>query len=162
MRSFSIDCRVKNIGEATKRFIKVIYVLLLLFGLLFTFWIYSISTPYSYNTYSYKVTCNNGKVFDPTSKPIDHSFDEPYGFNKDQLKSECEYGTAYYVGWSKDLPKNYDISYSEQTHVVTTAVDQIKTTLIAFVIYYIALEIIRRTVLYIFAGKPFINFRRKS
>ena len=153
---------MKNISKILKRFIKVIYIFLLLFGLLFTFWVYTISAPYSYNTYLYNVACNNGKEFDPTSKPTDHSLNEPYLFYEDQLKSECEYGTAYYIELSKDLHKNYDLTYTEHPHVVRTVGDQIRTTLVAFVSYYILLEVVKRILLYIFVGKAFISFKRKG
>ena len=141
------------------RLLKVIYALFLLIGLLFIFITYSSSEPYSYTTYSYKAHCANGKIFDPTSKPIDHSFSEPYGFDEEQIKSECEFGNAWSY-WSGIDNAKYKLTYQAYLNVVRTENDQIKITLIAGAAYYLILEIIRRTILYIFVGKSFISLKR--
>lgn len=146
---------LKGIGF---RFTKVVYILLLLFGFVVGWFMWTISTPYQYSTYSYFVECNNGKTFDPTSKPIDReSYAEPYRFSVDQIKSECEYGTAWNVGWSRNLSKNYRSGYREYNHVTGTIQNQIKNTIIAAAIYYILVEVIRRTILYVFLGKKFLQ-----
>lgn len=139
------------------RLTKVIYVLFLLFGIIVVLFIWNTNSPYTYMTYNYLVTCNNGKTFDPTSKPIDKTNDdEPYSFNDLQLKSECEYGTAFYEGLARQLSKNYFVAYQEEPHIVRTIKDQVKNTIIYVVIYYFLIEIFRRTILYIFLGKRFL------
>jgi hypothetical protein len=97
------------------RLSRVIYVLLLLAGLGVGLSVWD-NHPFTYKTYKYKVECNNGQSFDPTAKPIDKSgYLEPYVFDDLQVKSECEYGTAYNVGLSNELPRNYSLVNQSQT-----------------------------------------------
>jgi hypothetical protein len=154
---------MKTLLKIIWRLVKVTYVLLLLIGPILIFYVWSNTAPYPYTTYSYKVTCNNGKVFDPTSKPIATKFVgyEPLLFNVNELKSECEYGTAYYVGWSSKLADNYVLAKVSEQHFTGTRTDQVKITTIVFFLYYLILEILRRTFLYIFLGKNFISLKNK-
>lgn len=151
---------MEKISEIAWRLIIVAYSILFLGGLLFTSFVWTISKPYSYETYSYLVTCDNGKTFDPTSKPIDkEDYSEPYRFSVNQVKAECAYGDAFLVGWSKDIPKNYFIRKQIHTHIRNTEQDQIHDTVIFVSIYYISLEIIRRTFMFIFLGKNFLTLK---
>lgn len=153
---------MKNLKETGLRATKVLYVLFLLAGLLIGWFIWTINSPYTYNTYGYFVECHNGKTFDPTSKPIDKTnYSEPYSFNDLQLKSECEYGTAFYEGPASKLSKNYRVGYKEYPHVVGSALNQIKNTVIGIATYYFLLEVMRRTLLYIFVGKKFFGLGKK-
>lgn len=144
----------KNIGW---RLLKVTYALLLLFGLIviWIFWI--INEPYTYKTYSYKVTCDNGKEFDPTSKPIHRSYNYngPDSFNVKEIKAECKYGTAWEVDYDLEFT-TYSLTHQEYSHTVRTQIDQIKSTVIAGIIYLLLLEVVRRTFLYVFTGRKFI------
>ena len=153
---------MKNLSQIAKRLSKVIYILFLLSGLLIGWFVWSISAPYSYNTYTYKVVCNNGTTFDPTSKPIDKvNYNEPYTFNNNQVKAECEYGNSFYVGLSEKIDNNYHGYIYPHKVIAQTTLDQIKSTLIFIFIYYLVLEIIRRTFLYIFFGKSFLILSKK-
>ncbi len=153
---------MKRAWEILGRLLKVVYVLFLLFGIGVVWYIWISYAPYSYETYNYLVQCDNGKRFDPTSKPIDKTnFTEPYTFDDLQLKSECEYGTAYYVGWSSKLAKNYFVTNQAHSHAVRTVNDQIKATLLGVVVYYMLLEIVRRIILYIFLGRNFLTLKKK-
>lgn len=83
--------------------------------------------------------------------------EEPYDFLVHQVNSECEYGHA----GEPDLLNNenvreFTIEKTPHIHIVTTKIDQIKNTLITLIVYNTALEIIRRTILYIILGRPFI------
>ena len=147
---------MKNFRSIAWRLIKVIYVLLLLSGLLVVLIVWKASSS-SYQTYSYKVICDNGKTFDPTSKPIDKiGYSDPFEFNENQIKSECKYGTTWYKGWSEELSKNFQLDVK---HIVRTQKDQIITTVIAFILYYLVLELLRRTFLYVVFGKNFLTLK---
>ena len=155
---------MKNLSQIAWRFLKVIYALLLLFGLLPIIAAWNLNSPYSYHTYSsYKVVCNNGKEFDPTSKPIDRlNYSKPIEFDENQLKSECEYGTAYLVGSSANLPKNYELTYKTNAVNVGSKEEQLLVTIMVGVIYCLLLKIGRRIFLYIFFGKSFLPFSKSK
>lgn len=145
---------MKNIFVILKRLLKVVYISLILLGLVVTWKTWeSFREPSPFTDYSYKVVCNNGKTFDPTSKPIKYKYyiGEPLRFDEGNIKAECLYGCAWCIG---GLPgeKNYQL-YSE---LRTTKADQIRTTMIVFFLYYLLLKIFRRTLLYIFLGKRFL------
>jgi len=143
------------------RLIKVVYVLLLLFGIVVGLIAWNINSPYAYTTYSYLVTCDNGKTFDPTSKPIDAKYmgdSTPLFFNSKQIRSECKYGIAYYVGLN--IPDNYELVNIPHEHSTGSQSQQIQNTLITLVVYYLIIEILRRTFLYIFFGKNFIAVKK--
>lgn len=164
---------MKNFLSIIWRLLKVIYVLFLVLGIGVCIIVWINTAPYSFITYSYKVMCNNGKAFDPTSKPIDHSplsLDSiAYGqdrnaltFNDQEIKSECTYGTVFGISLSSNILKNYDFITSTNVHIIRTRDDQIKYTLIAFVSYYLFLEIIRRGFLYIIFGKNFLTLKTNN
>lgn len=151
-----------------KRFLKVLYVLLLVFGLLVGWFVWNLNVPY--NTYSYVVKCDNGKVFDPESKPINSTGKSSYSsgyidntklfdFDQNQIKAECIYGRAASDWQTYNLPKNYVMDIIK--HNPVTLKSQIISTVETMVIYYIGLEILRRTFIYIFLGKPFFKTKSK-
>jgi len=164
------------------RFIKVVYVVLLLVGLFVVYNIWTENQPEPYHSYSYKVTCNNGKSFDPTSKPIevinkdeinnnflslskDNILDETEKkFNTIELNSECEHGNAFYYLWQYQPPTTpeYNIVTTKYDHITKTQTDQILDTVIIFILYYLFLEILRRIFLYIFLGKNFITLKNSN
>lgn len=126
---------------------------LLVVGLLFTWIKWKNSKPYSYESISYKVDCDNGRTFDPTSKPIRRSYDsysKSLVFNEDELKSECEHGTVYRFSKSE---KNYQLHQITSENTIGSKTDQVKTSISAFTMYYLTLEILRRTFLYVVFGK---------
>jgi hypothetical protein len=169
---------VKNLSQIAWRLLKVVYVLFLLFGLLVALFAWSSAAPLTENTYgNYLVTCDNGKTFDPTSKPIDTSgasenlpgfhyssyVEEPYPFNANQIKAECKYGNAFLIGYGTDLDRvNYNLTYKTYPHDIRTVSDQISGTVISIAVYYLILEILRRTFMYIFLGKKFISLPIKK
>jgi hypothetical protein len=153
---------MKKITEILWRLIKVIYILFLLLGLLIGLFTFLINSPSSYQTYSYEVTCDNGKIFDPTSKPIDKtSYIDPYSFDDQQLRSECECGNAWWCSDQYQIPSNYKLTYQTYSHAVGSLGNQVGYTIIVIIAYYVVLEVIRRTILYIFFGRNFINLKRK-
>lgn len=147
------------------RLMKVIYVLLILVGLILGAKVWNTNQPYK--TYTYEVICDNGKIFDPTSKPIDVTprfVGRIYGnrtrlsFDEDQMKSECEYGTAWAVGLSSQLTKNYQLKTIETEH--NTLNERIKYTAIVLVAYYLILEVARRIFLYVLFGKNVLTLKK--
>lgn len=148
--------------KAIWRLIKVVYVLFLLLGLGVTIFAWMINKPYSYTTYGYKVECDNGKVFDPTSKPIsrEYNYDKPDSFNSLEIMAECENGSAWDFDNLNLKEDNNILTYKEYPHIVTTQADQIDRTIITFIAYYLILELIRRTFMYIFKGTPFVNIKK--
>lgn len=171
---------MKNLLNIVWRLTKVLYVILLLVGLLVIWFIWVNNYPYSYSAYLYNVVCNNGTTFDPTSKPISYdtksgyhyggyygeftvksdSNDEIIKFDDDEIKAECKYGTASSAWKVKNTPKNYKLISAYTTHVIRTQQDQIKYAIAAFASYYLILEILRRTILYIFFGKNFLTLEK--
>jgi len=144
------------------RFLKVVYVLILLFGLLIGWITWVSNSPGNYTTYTYKVICDDGKEFDPTSKPIDTEYmgdSTPLFFNPKQIRSECKYGTAYYVGLN--IPDNYELINIPHEHGTGSKSQQIQNTLITLVVYYLIIEALKRTFIYIFYGKSFITLKHK-
>jgi hypothetical protein len=116
--------------------------------------------PTAYTTTTSVVHCDNGKAFDPESKPIYPNGDEPFvprysDIRHRQLSSECEYGTAYYVGDVIPHPKNY----SEVTTSHENWVGSWSQTSVNFMIYLLGglfiVEIVKRLLYYIiFAESP--------
>lgn len=156
---------MKKSLEILWRLTKVIYVLLLLLGLIAGLFAWSVSSPYTEYSYdNYHVQCDNGKSFDPKSKPIYSTpgFNSPDSFYNAEVKSECHYGTAYYVGSANELPDKYTVSYKTYPHVIRTASDQMVATVITLIVYYLLLEIVRRIVLYIFQGRNFLTLKKKD
>lgn len=145
--------------------------MILLLGTIFiTFLAWEGSEPYSYTTYSYEVICQNGKRFDPTSKPINEEgsrsliIEKTYlgvlrTFNESQIKSECEYGCAYFDWELRDKPKNYELNVTPKIKVVYSKKDQVINTALAFILSNILLQIIRRAFLYVFFGKNFLTLK---
>ena len=156
--SSSTSISIKNI---MRRLVKVIYAFILFLGLVGTYSVYSSNAPYFTSTYSYLVKCNNGKEFDPTSKPIKgtgkREINETYSnvrtFNVNEVKSECEYGTAYLIRPASELPKNYELLITEYKHPVGTKKYQLLSAVNFFVIYYLVIGILSEIILYIFVGK---------
>lgn len=158
--------------EITLRFLKVIYVLLLLFGLWVGWKIWINNTPRNKQEYSFHVTCENGKTFDPTSKPIPYVNKRgvmgqivPEDLeNKDVvkgIKSQCKYGTVYNVGVGVPLEDvNYKLTYDNKTLVIVSFSDQIERTILVLAVYYLILEIVRRTFLYTFFGMNFFTLKK--
>ncbi|MBI2405478.1 hypothetical protein HYV21_00275 [Candidatus Microgenomates bacterium] len=160
---------MRKIGAIGERFLRTVRVVLLLLGLPIAWITWTSNAPYSYTTYSYEVICDNGKRFDPTSKPIDPILynqkvtfrtviprDAILSFDEDQVKSECEYSNAWSVGLSSKLPNNFQLHINQQTNTVRSQTDQVTNTIIVLVGYYLILEVARRTILYIFLGKSFL------
>ena len=157
---------MKKTLEVAWRLLKVIYVVLLLLGLGIGRLAWRGDAPYTEYTYgNYLVTCDNGKTFDPTSKPINHfsNLDRPDDFVDQAIKAECKYGNVYIIGFGSNLDQvTYKLTYQTYPHVIRTANDQIKVTIIAVAIYYLVLEIVRRTFLYIFFGRNFLTLAKSK
>jgi len=145
--------------------------LLLFLGLVGTYLVYKSKAPYFVSTYSYLVKCDNGKEFDPTSKPIQAN-EKPYSFipdpeflrtfNEVQVKSECEYGTAYLIRPASELPKNYELLITDHKHPVGTKRNQLFKTVYFFVGYYVTLGIITEIIFYILIGRVFVPRKIKN
>lgn len=144
---------MKNLLQIAWRLLKVTYVVILLLGFMIGLLVW-VSTP---EKYSYLVICNNGKTYDPTSKPIDHTYDIPYKFSILQTNAECRNGVG-----GENIPPGIT-NYSNNTITKTPhADDKIINTFIAVLIYYLIVEMLRRTFLYIFFGKSFVTLRRQK
>lgn len=149
-----------KISGVANRLVKVIYISVLLSGFLVAITVWDIFEPYDYNYYNYHVKCNNGKEFDPLSKPIDKlNYTEPYSFDENRIKSECEFGTSYFYLPATKLGKNYNLDITFKSIKNGSKLEQLKFTLIAFVVYHIFIEIIRRIILYIVFGKNFFTLQ---
>ena len=174
----------KKIDTVFYRFIKVIYVLFLLFGIALGIHIWKAKLP-SCSTYNYSVVCASGKVFDPSSLQIESfaaDIVKPYVFDPDLLASECIFGDTLH-GNKNDIPEietvdfiidsaadpsnpnNVDgMNYKNNIYQISTTPDTNVLALTGVVIgylfvYYMGLEIIRRTYLYIFQGKNFLTLK---
>ena len=145
---------MKKVSEILMRFLKVAYVILLLAGIVWGMYVWN-NIPKHY--YNYLVICSNGKTFDPTSKPIEKSYSAQngYSFTTGQINSECAYETAFREGDVNQFEANFTLSNKEDSS------DPIKRTIILLIGYYVLMEIIRRTFLYIFLGKNFITLKKK-
>ncbi|MFH1561500.1 MAG: hypothetical protein ABID04_02890 [Patescibacteria group bacterium] len=136
------------------------HITLLLLGLPIILVVWIGNSPSVYYTYSYEVMCDNGKVFDPTSKPIEKYFNYrkgPLTFQEKGIKAECEYGNSWRIVEASKIPNNYKLNVKEDAHIVSTRLDQIVVTMIAVALYYCVIEILRRTLRYIFLGKKFFE-----
>ena len=124
---------MKNIFGILKRLLKVIYIFLLLFGLFVTWKVWKSEKPYSTISYSYKVVCDNGKTFDPTSKPIKYKsyIGEPFRFDEGNIKAECLYDCAWCI-WNLPREENYQLYSDKYTNEIITKTDQIKSTIVVF------------------------------
>lgn len=146
-----------------QRFANVIYFLLLSLGLGISLLIGSSSWPYHYETYTYLVNCNNRKTFDPESKPINYRYisGNKKEFSNNQIKSECQYDTAYYTrGLVED--NNYSLKVNTYNNVDGSVLDAIKNSVGFFAIYFFVLEIARRLIVYIVTGKPFVSIKKRE
>jgi hypothetical protein len=152
---------MKKALDIVWRLLKVIYVALLFLGLGVGWLAWIGDQPYTDYTYgNYLVTCDNGKTFDPTSKPIQRTTYTyvPDSFDDQSVKAECKFGTAYWYGTGNELDHvTYNLTYQTYPHVILSGNDQIKATIISVAIYYLLLEIIRRTFLYICFGRKFLT-----
>lgn len=153
-----------------KRIFNVIYGILILLGVIFVVGTWIKNSPSNTTNYSYKVVCDNGKTFDPTSKPINetgkssynHRYiykDRLFDFDENQIKAECEYGTAASDWKIYNQPKNYTLYVKKSAN---SLFDQLKFTIISLLLYYLPLEVIRRTFLYIVYGKSFFVIKDKK
>jgi len=154
---------MKKTTEILMRLLKVFYVVLLLLGFVFGFYVWVLDSPSSYNAYGYLVQCDNGKTFDPTSKPIAITdYNEPYSFNVHEIRAECQTGNALEPDWNNTFNQvSFNLTHKTYQHVTRTISDQLTATIISIVIYYLILEILRRTILYIFLGRNFITLKEK-
>jgi hypothetical protein len=67
------------------------------------------------------------------------------------------------IGYGTDLDRvNYNLTYKTYPHDIRTVSDQISGTVISVAVYYLILEILRRTFMYIFLGKKFISLPIKK
>ena len=151
-------------GEVLKRFLNVAYIVLILMSIFVAIFAWLVNKPVVNKNYSYIVTCDNGKTFDPTSKPIDSVFNgsnEPRIFDNNQLKSECEYNTAYLVGLSSKLQTNYKITNTESVSKTGSLMSQILSTVLWLIGYLLVIEIISRTFIYIIYGQKFFKGIKK-
>jgi hypothetical protein len=143
---------------------KVIYILLLLFGI---YWSYTASLaaePQTHITKRSIIHCHNGKKFYPDSKPIYPKGDEPdpprySDIRHRQISSECEYGTADYVGDGVPHPKNYIEAFEEKTSHEGSRIEQIQIFTVILIIYVLILELVRRISRYIFSGKSVFSIK---
>ncbi len=156
---------MKNTKEVFERFLKVVYVLLILIGTYLGIHVWLVNAPVTSNEYgSYVVHCSNGKNFDPQSKPITENYPDSYGpssFDDRETKSECKFGTAYLIGYGVNLDDvKYTLTYKTSPFTSGSSETQIVATLMVIVIYFVTLEVSRRTLLYIFLGKNFLTLKK--
>lgn len=107
------------------------------------------------------VTCSNGKTFDPLSKPIDRKIDftndsKPY-FNQKQISSECQFNTAYFVGAPNLETDNFIMDYREKIEIIGSWESAIFTGLSFLIVYFLVLELLRRSINYILWNKSFFK-----
>ncbi|MBU1085423.1 MAG: hypothetical protein ABIJ43_02035 [Candidatus Beckwithbacteria bacterium] len=163
-----IEQRHNHFKGVFKRLVRVIYISLLVLGVVVSVGLTLELKPYSVAFYSYKVICDNGNQFDPTSKPIDKYDENGYklkdlikqdkliNFDEKQIISECEYKTVWYAWAGKiNIPKNYELKV-EKIIDERTVINQIKVGLVVFIFYNLILEVVRRIVLYVILGRKFI------
>jgi hypothetical protein len=121
---------------------------------------------------NYSIECVSGKRFDPFSKPIMHTPIDPFGrsdpwqpiitFDDAQLKSECAYGTAFRSDAVGTLPNNYAVTVTTVKKRAMTPSEQFSFTLVAILLYCVAIEYIRRSILYVFLGRSFSPLKQRA
>jgi hypothetical protein len=98
--------------QLLRRLLNVLYGLAIVTIFVYALMVARAIIPRIYTTTTSIIHCDNGKSFDPDSKPIYPKGDEPIpprysDIRYRQISSECEYGTADYVGDVIPHPKNY-------------------------------------------------------
>ena len=76
-----------------------------------------------------------------------------------QIRSEYEFGIAYYVGDGVPYPKNYIKVFEEKTFHEGSKIEQIQIFSIVLIIYVLILEIVRRVLRYVFTGKSIFSVK---
>jgi len=153
-----------NLVAIARRFFKAAYLALLIFGVIISFQQAYEARPYSYTQNDDPIViCDNGKTFNPRTKPIkieDYEGGRLLGkpvFNSRQISSECQFGTAYRSEDPDLKSNNYQIEYPSHIVVVKTIKDTIVKGVVVFIIYNFLLELSRRTILYVLFGKRFLG-----
>jgi len=138
-------------------------------GLVITGIVWQQNKPYNFTTYGhYLITCDNGVTFDPSSLPIKRFTPVRGGapiFDEWYIKTEC---VNSYHGGNDDViastifgKRPYKYTYKTY-HYIKTVEQQIMTTSIVFVSYYLVLEVLRRAFLYIIFGRNFITGKKSK
>lgn len=172
-----------NYKSFLKRLSKVIYAVLVILTFVFAFMSASPYSPHSYEKYSYLVTCDSGKTFDPEERSIEKiGLTDPYKFSSYQLNLECDetvpstsdssssspgtfnfdfeqYRPSSLTTAEKFLEENYKLTYSTKTIVERTATDYWGAVIIYLAVYSLILEVTRRTYIYLTTGKNFITLK---
>jgi len=156
---------MKNTKAVITRLGSVIYFLVIFCGLVIAGFAFYYRMPKTLTNYRELVHCTNGKNFYVDSKPIYPNdgysqYNAPENVREREITSECQFGTAYYIGWSVNLDMN---NHTEQSVPQYQKVGDWSNAIWHFVrdfaIFFLIAEILKRILRYIFFGKSVFSLK---
>lgn len=143
---------------------RVLYVITILTGLCLALHTGYRYRPITVTVYRESIHCTNGKSFYSDSKPIypndGYQYIPPADTKEREISSECQFGTAYYIGDSVNLNlKNHTEEYIGTKHTEGSWILAIRDFFLIFILVFLIADVTRRTLRYILFGKSFFSLK---